>query len=215
MTLSLLTSPLRAVVFDVGETLVDESEAWSRLAVTVGVTPFTLMGVVGALIERGENHRNVWRILGVDAPEGSIITAANLYPDALPCLAALATAGYRVGIAGNQPSSTELELLTLGFKPDFIASSTSWGVAKPSPEFFTRVIDAAGVAAVEVLYVGDRVDNDIVPARSAGMRTAFIRRGPWGYLHAQLPEMALADITVSSLSELTDILVPTGSPQHG
>lgn len=39
--------------------------------------------------------------------------------------------------------------------------------------------DTAGVGAGAILYVGDRLDNDILLARDAGMRTAFIRRGPW------------------------------------
>ncbi len=33
----------------------------------------------------------------------------------------------------------------------------------------------------EVLYVGDRLDNDVLPAKSAGMQAVLIRRGPWGY----------------------------------
>lgn len=53
-----------------------------------------------------------------------------------------------------------------------------------------------------ILYVGDRLDNDVVPARAVGMRTAFLRRGPWGYIHAQLPQAALADVQVNSLDEL-------------
>ena len=57
---------IRGVVLDVGEILVDESRAWTQQAERVGVTPFTLMGVLGALIERGEDHRQVWTILGVE-----------------------------------------------------------------------------------------------------------------------------------------------------
>jgi len=44
---------VEAVVFDVGETLVDETQMWTRAAQNGGVTPFTLMGVLGALIARG------------------------------------------------------------------------------------------------------------------------------------------------------------------
>jgi hypothetical protein len=45
------------VVFDVGETLVDETRAWSEAADAVGVTALTLFGAFGALIERRADHR--------------------------------------------------------------------------------------------------------------------------------------------------------------
>jgi HAD superfamily hydrolase (TIGR01509 family) len=192
-----------AVVFDVGETLVDESRAWTELAGRVGVTPLTLMAALGAVIERGDHHREVWSVLGVDPPADlPAITSADLYPDALPCLRALRAAGLLIGMAGNQPEAAEQQLRTIGFEADFVASSAGWGVEKPSPRFFERVAEAAGCAPSAILYVGDRVDNDVLPARAAGMRTAFIRRGPWGFIHAGLPQAALADLQIDSLGEL-------------
>ncbi|MGO1259665.1 HAD family hydrolase [Brachybacterium tyrofermentans] len=194
---------IRAVVFDVGETLVDESRAWRRQAELAGVTPLTLMAVLGSLIERGVDHREVWSELGVEPPsERPTISDEDLYPDALACLQSLQEAGFVVGIAGNQPAGLDGQLRTAGFEADFIASSTAWGVSKPSPEFFARTIAAAAVTPTEILYVGDRLDNDIVPARLAGMRTALIVRGPWGHLHARRDEAALADLRITMLSEL-------------
>jgi FMN phosphatase YigB (HAD superfamily) len=75
-------------------------------------------------------------------------------------------------------------------------------VRKPDPRFFTRIIDAAHVPAPMILYVGDRLDNDVLPAHRAGRKTAHISRGPWGILHAQHPEAALADVQIHSLHEL-------------
>lgn len=63
-----------------------------------------------------------------------------------------------------------------------IGTSDNWGVEKPSPEFFARVVDEAGCAASSVLYVGDRLDNDIRPAQEAGLSTCLVPRGPWGLL---------------------------------
>lgn len=194
----------RAVVFDVGETLVDESRMWATEASRCGVSPFALMGVLGALIARGDDHRHVWEVLGVDRPVTSpSIEADDLYPDALECLRAARRSNLVVGIAGNQPAGAEAQLRAAGFEADFVASSSGWDVAKPSAEFFARVVAAAQVDPGAILYVGDRVDNDIVPARAAGMSTAFIRRGPWGYIHAQRPESELADLHIDSLAELT------------
>ena len=198
---------IEVVVFDVGETLVDESRAWTELAVRAGLTPLTLMGALGAVIERGDDHRTVWDVVGVEAPTGfPRITGDDLYPDALPCLRSLRAAGLAVGIAGNQPAGAEEQLRAAGFEADFIASSAAWGVAKPSSAFFDRVVVEAGRPAGTILYVGDRLDNDVLPARAAGMRTAFIRRGPWGVIHAQRDEVALADLRISSLAELLPVI---------
>lgn len=195
---------VRAVVFDVGETLVDESRAWAMQAQRAGVTPFVLMGLLGALIARNEDHHRVWNLLGVERPvEPVLIGQVDLYPDALGCLRAVREAGLVVGIAGNQPIGVESQLRELGFDANFIASSAAWGATKPSADFFSRIVQAAQLDANKILYVGDRLDNDILPARKAGMRTAFIRRGPWGYLHAQRPEVNLADVCLKSLAELT------------
>jgi len=56
------------------------------------------------------------------------------------------------------------------------------------------------------MYIGDRIDNDILPTRLAGLRTALIRRGPWGYIHAGRAEAELADLQLDSLAQLTFIL---------
>lgn len=198
-----LPDGVRALVFDVGETLVDESRMWAENALNAGVTPFALMGVIGALIERGEDHRSAWPILGVEPPSAPPdITTADLYPDALDCLHAARTAGFTIGIAGNQPRGVVTRLDALGFSADFVASSADWGVAKPSPGFFERVIGAAQVSAREIMYIGDRLDNDVLPASDAGLRTALVRRGPWGYLHANRPQSKLADLQLDSLNTL-------------
>ncbi|SFK37860.1 HAD family hydrolase [Cellulomonas sp. KH9] len=198
---------VRAVVLDVGETLVDETRAWTQAAHDAGVTPLALMAVLGALAERDEPHTRVWEVLGVPRPARTpTIEPGDLYPDALPALHALRRAGYVVGIAGNQPAGAEAQLRTAGVDLDLVASSQRWGVAKPAPAFFARVIAEVGVPADRVLYVGDRLDNDVLPARAAGMRTAFLRRGPWGHVHALRPQAALADVRVDSLGELVELL---------
>ncbi|WP_258371720.1 HAD family hydrolase [Curtobacterium sp. MCBD17_023] len=201
-----LPTSVRGVVFDVGETLVDESRIWSLRAERAGVTPFALMALLGALIERDRDHHEVWGLLGVERPPTVPIEGRDLYPDALDCLRACRAAGLVVGIAGNQPAGVEQRLRAVGCAPDFIASSTSWGIAKPSPAFFARVVESARLPADAVLYVGDRLDNDVLPARAAGMRTALIRRGPWGHVHARRPGAELTDMQLGSLAELTRAL---------
>ncbi|SLI42620.1 phosphoglycolate phosphatase [Mycobacteroides abscessus subsp. bolletii] len=200
-------SRVRCVVFDVGETLIDETRMWADLAFYTGLTPLTVCGVLGAAIAQGLDHSEVWDLIGVDAPEfRADVVMQDFYPDALGCIAAVRRAGFVVGVAGNQPAGVEDLLRKAGLEADFVASSAAWGVAKPDPGFFSRVIFEAKMPASNILYVGDRLDNDVLPAHAAGMRTGFIRRGPWGHIHALKPEAGLADLQIKTLSELTELL---------
>lgn len=94
----------------------------------------------------------------------------------------------------------------LGLAVDFVASSQRWGIEKPALAFFSRICEAAGLPASRIAYVGDRLDNDVLPAGAAGMFTVFIARGPWGHLHRHRPEVERADARITSLRELLDVL---------
>ncbi|HBK06491.1 MAG TPA: haloacid dehalogenase [Acetobacteraceae bacterium] len=205
---------VRAVCFDVGETLIDETRHWLEWAEFLGVPAMTLFTAIGVTMERGESLRRVFEIFRPDmdpatarkvrASQGWVydFCARDLYPDAIPCLTALRTAGYKVLIAGNQPVESEAALARLELPADLIASSAGWGVAKPDPAFFSKIVDAAGVPAESIAYVGDRLDNDVLPSLAAGMKAVFVRRGPWGWMHADLPEMDRAHIRLTSLLDL-------------
>ena len=186
---------VEVVVFDVGETLVDETRLWERAADVAGVPRFTLMGVLGGLAARGRPHREVWRILGVEPPAVSFRLVDDFYPDALSTIAELRAEGRSVGAVGNTPPEAEDDL-----RPylDFVGSSARWGVEKPASAFFARLVEEAGAAPERIAYVGDRVDNDVVPALSAGLVAVHVRRGPWGLLHDAPP----GAISVDSLAEL-------------
>ncbi len=169
---------------------------------------FTLLAALGALAARRRDHREVWDLLGVDRPRGEpiLLAAGDLYPDAAPCLADLRARGLRIAIAGNQPQATERVLVGLGLPADVIASSEGLGVAKPDPRFFALVARLLGVPAGAVASVGDRLDNDVLPAEAAGMLGIHIRRGPWGVLHDRWPEAARADLRIRTLAGLGDRL---------
>ena len=189
---------LKAVVFDVGETLIDETAMWERAADAAGVPRFTLMGVLGGLAARGEHHRRVWELLGIE-PAASTWVRDDLYPDALATIDSLRSRGLRVAAVGNTPRAT-VELLRADL--EVLGSMESWGVAKPEAAFFERVVSALGLPADEIAYVGDRVDNDVQPALAAGMVAVHLRRGPWGILHDPPPDA----IRVRSLQELPEAL---------
>ena len=162
-----------AVVFDVGETLIDETEAWGGWADWLGVPRLTLFATLGGVIARGGHHSDALRMVrpGIDvdaetqardaAGHGFRMTADDLYPDAMPCLQALAADGIVIGIAGNQPASTETVLRGMDVPLALVASSQRWGVEKPDPAFFARVCAELRLSAEEIVYVGDRLDNDV------------------------------------------------------
>lgn len=210
--------PIRAVCFDVGETLIDETRHWMEWAAFLGVPAMTLFTAIGVTMERGQSLRRVFEIFrpDIDFPTVRQKRAASgwkydfihqdLYPDAIPCLTALRAAGYKVLIAGNQPVESEAALARLGLPADVIASSAGWGVAKPNPVFFEKVVEAAGEPPEAIAYVGDRLDNDVLPSLAAGMKAVFLRRGPWGWMHAELQGIEKAHLRLDSLLDLPDRL---------
>lgn len=157
---------LTLVVFDVGETLVDEAATYER-----------------------------WEAEGATE---LVFADRDLHSDVLPCFEALRARGLRLGAAGNMYAHHEDFL-----RPhvDFAGSSERWGVEKPDVGFFAHVVKEAGVPAREIVYVGDRVDNDVLPALAAGFRAVRVRRG--AHAHVESPE---GTITIDSLAELPEVL---------
>jgi len=213
--------PIRAVWFDVGETLIDESREYGTWADWLGVPRHTFSAVFGAVIARGGDYREVFqhfrpgfdlekeRQSRLDAGIGEFLNGHDLYPDARPCLRALREAGYFVGVAGNQTARAGCFLRELNLPCDLLATSDEWGAAKPDTAFFDKLVAVSGHDRHEIAYVGDRLDNDIAPAAHAGLFTIWVRRGPWGYilrprdpsLAGQLPEDA-PSLKVATLSDL-------------
>jgi HAD superfamily hydrolase (TIGR01549 family) len=181
---------VKAVVFDVGGTLLDEHRTWSALCVKYGWSEFEFFAALGAAIERRQHHTDVLRMMGAaEQREEAPFDARDFYPDALPTLREAKARGALVGVAGNTSKRAEL-FVAAHVDVDFVASSSSWGVEKPSSEFFARVVAACGCDPAAIVYVGDRIDNDIVPAVEAGLQTYFVRRGPWAIIQQSWPEAA-------------------------
>ncbi|UPY36434.1 HAD family hydrolase [Sediminicoccus sp. KRV36] len=183
---------IRWVVFDVGGVLVDEARlirGWAGV-LAMAEQDFTLALKAGIAAGKGiggtireiapeldiKAHRA--RLNGLEIPG-----EADLYPDVRASFAALREAGLKIGVAGNQPHGVAEALGALELGADFIATSHQWGVSKPDPDFFARVLKATGTEPARIAYVGDRLDNDVAPARAAGLHPVFIPRGIWGEVH--------------------------------
>jgi HAD superfamily hydrolase (TIGR01662 family) len=218
---------IKAVVFDVGETLVDESREYGTWADWLGVPRHTFSSVFGAVIALGRDYREAFqyfqpgfsleteRARRTEAGHPETFGESDLYPDARPAMETLRDLGIWVGVAGNQTSRAGDILRKLDLPADMIATSDEWKSSKPDAAFFRAMLSAVPWNAEEIIYVGDRIDNDLKPAKAAGMRTAFIRRGPWGYIWENHPDMPIAaDWRIGSLTELPGIVTGVNSSEH-
>jgi FMN phosphatase YigB (HAD superfamily) len=210
-----------AVVFDVGETLLDDTREYGIWADWIDVPRHTFSAVLGAITAQGRDNAETFQFFrpGFDlaaerrrreeAGLGERITTEDLYSDVRSSLTELRARGIWVGIAGNQTARAAELLRDLDLPADGIATSGEWGVAKPDPGFFDRVADLAPCPRPEILYVGDHRDSDVLAATAAGMQAALIRRGPWGHLWAGDPAVtAAARWVIGSLAELPDLVRP-------
>jgi FMN phosphatase YigB (HAD superfamily) len=185
-------------VFDFGYTLVNEDRVWTEIAGQYGWPESVFFATLGAVIERRGRHREVFDVLGAPGPPEPVpFEQRDFYDDAFPALRSIKAKGCVVGIAGNFSSEIE-DFLRRHADVDFIASSERWGVEKPDPSFFARVAEAAGCTGKEIIYVGDRLDNDVLPAAAAGMAALFLQRGPWAAVQQGWPE-AQGTTTISDL----------------
>ena len=98
-------------------------------------------------------------------------------------LKALRREGLFLGLAANQPATIlkEMERAELAGLFGHREVSGHHGYRKPDVRLFLRACAALAVEPAECVMVGDRIDNDIAPARSLGMMTVLLRSGRhWG-----------------------------------
>ena len=218
-------SDVRWLFFDMGSTLMNERRGAEDLVQQV----VKAAGDLGLQVSRDDVNRAFEtayrsfapRLLAgavqtlVEDPDGraailgSVGYRADLdepYPDAAPVLSALAER-YRIGVIANQPFGTSARLARHGLAP-FIShclSSAETGVAKPDAAIFRLALEKAECDPHHALMVGDRIDNDIRPAKLQGWSTIRVLRGPASQQAPRDP-MDEADFTVSNLSEILGIL---------
>lgn len=206
-----------AVVFDIGEVLIDETRVWAVWAEMLGVSPLSFAAVLGAAVVQGEGLHAAFEHVAPNVDWPTLVDEHeeryggfqhdDLYDDVVACLDQLREDGIAVALAGNQPAQRTEQLRALDLPVDAIATSDEIGVEKPAAAFYDGVMALLPdhTPRSRVLYVGDRVDNDVLPAAAAGMLTCWLRRGPWGLLQ-DLPDGQDADVVLEGLAELPVLL---------
>lgn len=201
---------IKWIFFDVGSTLVDETEAYDhRIRDMIAGTNITYEQFDEQRIRLAKKGFNgdseAIRYFGLAKTPWHSEDEIP-YPDAEDTLKWLCQRGYKLGIIANQVPGTAERLGDWGLLSyfDVIAASAEIGAAKPDKAIFERAFELADCKAEEAAMVGDRLDNDILPAKKLGMKTVWIRKGLAVY---QTPNEGEADASIETLSELKKIFV--------
>jgi HAD superfamily hydrolase (TIGR01549 family) len=187
----------RWLFFDLGNTLISE-EAATEARIQQLVDSFERYGrrssvedVRSAFQQASREFapRLITRViekLSNDPKRHKLILAESRYPKELEApyegvaqsLRALSSR-YRIGVIANQPLGTVERLTRWGLMP-FISlclSSAEEGVEKPNRAIFELALSRAGCTAAHAVMIGDRLDNDIRPAKLLGWRTMRVTQG--------------------------------------
>lgn len=202
---------IKWIFFDVGSTLVDETEAYDhRVRDMIAGTNITFeeFDKVRIALARQSLDGNSAAIKHFGLAKTPWHTEDEKpYSDVHSTLAALRQKGYKLGVIANQKWGTAERLEMWGLRQyfDVIAASAEIGYAKPDKEIFKKAFELAGCTAQESVMVGDRLDNDIIPAKAIGMKTVWVKNGLAKYQDAQLGEN-VADYQINALSELLQVM---------
>ena len=203
---------IRWLFFDMGSTLSDETKAWearfrAQLALPEarkkGVTERCLLRAVErASREYRKQYRGALDDLGIRDMVPYSHALETPYPEAADVLPRLKER-YALGVIANQGAGLEERLRAFGIRAYFsvVVSSFDVGLKKPDPAIFRLALQWAGAEPEEAVMIGDRLDNDVFPAKALGMKTVWIRQGFGGLQTPRGPEYT-PDWTVSSLTEL-------------
>ena len=222
--------PVAAVLFDIGgpidteatyERLIHEhiQEALHRAGVPVTAEEFATANAKAIAAFAPNAYRAIiWTLTHCDTATTEAVYAEvaargeerhraaggiELRPGIGELLRELRDRGLQLGLAANQPAATVLELdrLGLGSVFDHREVSGTHGLRKPDVRVFLRCLEDLGSTPGETVMVGDRVDNDIAPARLLGMRTVLLRTGRHGAQQPRSPD-EVPDFEVTSVAEL-------------
>ena len=110
---------------------------------------------------------------------------------------------YKIGIIANQSEGSKDRLSQFGLLSfiDLCIASSEVGLEKPDERIFQLAIKQADCSADETVMIGDRLDNDIYPAKKLGMNTIRIKQGFGAYQDPKNNDYK-ADLTINDLSEL-------------
>ena len=206
----MILANIKWIFFDIGSTLVDESVAYqNRIERTITGTNVTYDDFYNKMVEISKYNQSGYN-KALEAYGLKTVPWNSddefVYPETENCLSELSK-HYRIGIIANQNLGSEERLEKLGLLKhiDLVIASAEEGVAKPDLRIFQIALARAECKPEEAVMVGDRIDNDIIPANKIGMTTVWIKHGFGGY--AELKEIEEhPDYTINNLNDLLNLL---------
>lgn len=203
-------SGIKWLFFDVGSTIMNEQIAYEhrmRDIAKLADIPFEKVYEM-ALTFYNKNKKGdleVAKALGVELPKWHK-EDEMLYDDTIKCLEIL-NKKYKIGIIANQSLGTKERLAEKGILKyiDLVIASAEEGVSKPDSRIFEIALERSNCKAANSIMIGDRIDNDIVPANLLGMNTIWIKRG-FGQYWKISQEIEKPDFVINNLLELCNIL---------
>lgn len=196
--------------FDLGSTIIDERIAYEhRLKGIADLANVPYEEVCRIAVEFYKQNKKgdleTAKFFEVELP-GWYTEGEVLYEDAVKSLETLSKK-YKIGTIANQALGTRqrLEQYDILKYFDLVIASAEEGVAKPDRRIFEIALERSNCKPDNAVMIGDRIDNDIVPAKLLGIHTIWIRQGFGKYWRIG-KEIEKADCAVDSLTELCDLL---------
>ena len=198
------------IFFDIGSTLVDERLVYEHTFHDIAeLTNLDYTFIYDEALEYYKQNKKGDIELGIkyNLPKRKWhIEDEILYKDVSDCLEIL-NKKYRIGIIANQPLGTKSRLERWGIMKyiDLVIASAEEGVSKPNPKIFEIALRKANCKSNNAVMIGDRIDNDIVPAKKIGMRTIWVKQGFGAYWQIT-GDYEEPDYIVNNISELCNFL---------
>ncbi|WP_124100609.1 HAD family hydrolase [Ruminococcus sp. Marseille-P6503] len=198
--------------FDIGSTLIDETECYNhriRDAIEGTDITFEQFNEKRIFFAKQNLKSDVEAIKFFGLTKTSWHTEdMKPYPEAENVLKTLSEQGYNIGIIANQSLGTQSRLESWGLMKyiRLVAASAEEGVAKPDKEIFLRALSRAECPPENSFMIGDRLDNDIEPAKRLGMKTIWVKQGFNAY-QQPVNEFQQADYAVEGLRDILEVLL--------
>ena len=206
---------MKVFFFDVGYTLVNEDAVWEarcrEQAQTAEAKKLELSAadiyheIEIASISRKPQFRMLIDKYNFKEVAPYRTELEKLYDEA-PAVIKRLSQKYELGIIANQLDSLKERLQAFDLLQYFKYIISSWDlkVMKPDIRIFEYALDKTNCSPQETCMIGDRLDNDILPAKSLGMKTVWIKQG-FGALQKPLSKSEEPDYTINNLTELLKI----------
>ena len=130
---------------------------------------------------------------------------SDIYSDAKATIAELKASGLKIGLVANQPKSAVDSLKRDGIFElvDFLGIYAVVGLEKPDPRIFELALAELGTTGPQTIHIGNRLDTDVIPAKSLGFKTVWILRGEANPTPSQ-EDLKVPDIVAKNLTNLAE-----------